>query len=73
MGGLRRRELVRVFPKLAKGTHLGHPAVTMYRAKKVGVSSANLTSYADGERVAPLPVTVECVPGALQVFAPPPR
>jgi diacylglycerol kinase (ATP) len=73
VGALRRRDLVRVFPKLSKGTHLGHPAVTMFRAKKLGLAADGLTAYADGERVAPLPVTLECVPGALQVFAPPPR
>jgi diacylglycerol kinase (ATP) len=73
IGAVRRRDLVRVFPKLSKGTHLGHPAVTMFRAKKVGLAADDLTAYADGERLAPLPVTIECVPGALQVFAPPPR
>lgn len=73
VGPLPRHELVRMFPKLAKGTHLGHPAVTMYRAKTVGLASHDLVSYADGERMGPLPLTVECVPGALQIFAPPPR
>lgn len=73
IGPLARHELVRLFPKLTKGTHVGHPAVTMYRAKTVSVASAGITAYADGERMGPLPLTVECVPGALQVFAPPPR
>jgi diacylglycerol kinase (ATP) len=73
VGPLPRRDLVRVFPKLAKGTHVSHPAVTMYRAKRLSLASADLVSFADGERMAPLPVTVECVPGALRVFAPPPR
>lgn len=73
VGALPRHELVRMFPKLSKGTHVGHPAVTMYRAKKVNLASADLTAYADGERMGALPFTVECVPGALQVFMPPPR
>jgi diacylglycerol kinase (ATP) len=72
VGAIRRRELVWMFPKLSKGTHVGHPALTTYRAKKVTLSSDDVTAYADGEPVAPLPLTVECVPGALQVFAPPP-
>ncbi|MEQ7008906.1 diacylglycerol kinase [Actinopolymorpha sp. B17G11] len=73
VGAVPRRDLVRVFPKLAKGTHVGHPAVTVYRAKRLSMASADLVSFADGERMGPLPVTVECVPGALTVFAPPPR
>jgi diacylglycerol kinase (ATP) len=73
VGALPRHELVRVFPKVGKGTHLTHPAVTMYRAKTVRLDSAALVSYADGERMGQLPVTAECVPNALQVFAPPPR
>ena len=73
IGALPLHELVPLFPKLSKGTHVGHPAVTMYRAKRVSLASAGLTAYADGERVGPLPVTVQCVPGALRVFAPPPR
>jgi diacylglycerol kinase (ATP) len=73
VGAVPRRELLRVFPRLAKGTHVSHPAVTMYRAKRLSLASADLVSFADGERMEPLPVTVECVPGALRIFAPPPR
>ncbi|HZC26732.1 MAG TPA: diacylglycerol kinase [Actinopolymorphaceae bacterium] len=73
VGGLSRHELVTLFPKLSKGTHLTHPAVTMYRAKTVNLDSSRLVSYADGERMGQLPLTAECVPDALQVFAPPPR
>jgi diacylglycerol kinase (ATP) len=68
-----RRDLVRVFPKLSKGTHLGHPAVTAYRAKRLTLAASDLVAFADGERMGALPLTVECVPGALTVFAPPPR
>jgi diacylglycerol kinase (ATP) len=73
VGAVSRRDLVRVFPKLSKGTHLGHPAVTVYRAKRLTLAAADLVSFADGERMGALPLTVECVPGALTVFAPPPR
>jgi len=33
----------------------------------VELAAPGLTAYADGERVAPLPVTAECVAGALRV------
>lgn len=67
VGPLSRRELVRTRPRLTAGTHVEHPAVTVHRATSVRLSAPSITAYADGERVAPLPVTAECVPGALQV------
>lgn len=66
-------ELVRLFPKLSKGTHADHPAVRTRLAKQVTVAAAGVTAYADGERVGPLPLTFECVPASLPVFVPPPR
>ncbi|HEY8455559.1 MAG TPA: diacylglycerol kinase [Actinopolymorphaceae bacterium] len=65
-----RRVLVRMFPKLSKGTHIGHPAVVQHRASKVRLASDGLVSYADGERMGILPLTIECVPRALRVFGP---
>ena len=63
-------EFVRTLPKARTGSHLGHPAVTVRRAKVVTIESPGVVAYADGERMGPLPLTCECVPGALRVFAP---
>jgi diacylglycerol kinase (ATP) len=41
--------------------------VTVHRATRVELSSHGVTTYADGEPVAPLPAVAECVPGALRV------
>lgn len=70
IGPATRRELVRMLPKVRTGTHLSHPAVTVRRVREVGLASAEgpLTAYADGERMAPLPVTTRCERGALTVF-----
>jgi diacylglycerol kinase (ATP) len=57
-----------LFPQVYKGTHLGHPEVTVHRAAKVTPEAAGLTAYADGERVGPLPVTAECVPAAVRIL-----
>jgi len=62
---------VRTLPKARTGAHVGHPSVTMRRAKVVTIDSPGVVAYADGERLGPLPLTCECVPGAVQVFAPP--
>ena len=71
LGPISKAEFLRVFPTVYKGTHVGHPAVTVRRARTVVLSSAGVTAYADGERVSALPVTCEAVPGALQVYAGP--
>ncbi|WP_347056831.1 diacylglycerol kinase family protein [Blastococcus sp. HT6-30] len=67
VGATTRRELVRTKPRLADGSHVDHPLVTVHRAARVELACAGVTTYADGEPVAPLPVVSECVPGALRV------
>jgi diacylglycerol kinase (ATP) len=67
VGPLSRLELVRQRPKLTAGTHIENRAVTVHRAARVELSCPGVTTYADGEPVAPLPTGAECVPGALQM------
>jgi diacylglycerol kinase (ATP) len=63
-------EFVKTLPKARTGQHVHHPAVTIKRARTVTIDSPGVVAYADGERMGPLPLTCECVPGALRVFAP---
>ena len=67
VGAISRLELIRTKPLLTAGTHVGHRAVHTFRAGRVELSSPGVTTYADGERIAPLPAVAECVPGALRV------
>ena len=39
-----------------------------YRAKVVEIEAHGIVGYADGERIAPLPLTVTCIPGALRLL-----
>jgi diacylglycerol kinase (ATP) len=71
LGPISKFEFIRVFPKVYKGTHVQHRAVTVKRARVVSLSAFGVTAYADGERVATLPVTCEAMPKALHVLAPP--
>ncbi|MFK4088844.1 diacylglycerol/lipid kinase family protein [Kribbella sp. NPDC020789] len=64
-----RLTLLQMFPKLGKGTHLGHPAVRTYRGRSVRLESPGITAYGDGEPLGPLPVEVTIEPGALTVLA----
>jgi diacylglycerol kinase (ATP) len=69
-----RPEFLRNFPKVFKGTHVGHPKVTTRRGAHVELesldSSIPMEVYADGERVGPLPGTMEAVRDALNVRVP---
>lgn len=61
-------ELVRVYPRLFKGTHVTHPAYEHHRVREVAVAAAGIVGYADGERLGPLPLTVQVLPGAVEVL-----
>jgi diacylglycerol kinase (ATP) len=67
VGPVTRLDLARWRPRLSAGTHVTHPAVTVHRAARVELSCPGVRSYADGEPIAPLPATAECVPAALRV------
>jgi diacylglycerol kinase (ATP) len=63
-------ELVRTYPKLYTGGHTRHPQYEHHRVREVTVAAPGIVAYADGERVGPLPLTVEAVPDALTVLVP---
>ncbi|SDJ91915.1 diacylglycerol kinase [Streptomyces indicus] len=69
VGDCSRATLLKVFPRVYKGTHVDHPKVTVYRAAKITVEAAGITGYADGEPLGPLPLTAECVPQAVRILA----
>ncbi|MEV5932720.1 diacylglycerol kinase [Streptomyces sp. NPDC052079] len=70
VGECSRATLLRVFPRVYRGTHIDHPAITVLRAATVELAAEQVTGYADGEPVGPLPLTARCVPGALRVVGP---
>lgn len=69
VGDCSRATLLKVFPQVYKGTHLSHPKVTVHRAAKITLEAAGITAYADGEPLGPLPVSADCVPGALRLLS----
>ncbi|MEV5985500.1 diacylglycerol kinase [Streptomyces sp. NPDC052051] len=68
VGDLSRTELLRVFPRVYRGTHVEHPKVTVHRSATVEIAAEGIRGYADGEPLLPLPLTARCVPGALRVI-----
>jgi diacylglycerol kinase (ATP) len=69
---LSRTAFLRLFPRVFSGTHVTDPRVEIHRARRIRIESDGIVAYADGERLAPLPVDVEVVPGALRIYAPGP-
>lgn len=64
-------EFLRVFPRVYKGTHIEHPAVSVYEASELTLEAPGVVAYADGERITPLPLRVRTVPAAVQMLCPP--
>ncbi|UFN45018.1 YegS/Rv2252/BmrU family lipid kinase [Nocardioides okcheonensis] len=62
-------KLVRSYPRLFTGRIDGVAEYVHHRVERVTVAAPGIVSYADGERFGALPLTVECVPGALEVIA----
>lgn len=67
-GRFSRPALMRIKPKVYRGTHVDHRLVSTYRARTVEVAAEGITTYADGERCLPLPVTITGVARALRVL-----
>jgi diacylglycerol kinase (ATP) len=63
-----RTKLVRLFPTVFKGTHIGLDEVTTDRARTIMVDSPGINAYADGDYVCPLPAEISAVPEALKIF-----
>ncbi len=63
---LSRLGFLRIFPRVFRGEHLADPHVTVLRGRRLRIE-ARVVGYADGERLARLPMDAEIVPGALRV------
>lgn len=70
---LGRLGLLRLFPRLLRGTHMGLPQLRHRRARRVTVSAPDLVVYADGERVAEGECVIGIRPRALTVLVPAPE
>lgn len=67
--GMSKPRLVRLYPRLFRGTHTGEPEFRRHRVRRVTVASPGIVAYVDGERLGPLPITVESVPDAVEVYS----
>lgn len=66
---LGRLAFLRIYPRVFAGTHLTDPRVVVHRASSVRIEAEGVVAYADGERIAPLPVDIAMDAGSLRVLA----
>lgn len=66
---LGRLAFLRIYPRVFAGTHVTDPRVVVHRAASVRVEAQGVVAYADGERIAPLPVDIMMDAGGLRVLA----
>jgi len=71
VNGMGKLELLSVFPRVFRGTHIYHTGVETLRGREITVrADSPCEIYADGERIGPLPVVLKAVPQALSVMVP---
>ncbi len=66
---LGRLAFLRIYPRVFAGTHVTDPRVVVHRAASVRIEAEGVVAYADGERIAPLPVDIAMDAGGLRVLA----
>ncbi|MFM7536298.1 MAG: YegS/Rv2252/BmrU family lipid kinase [Acidimicrobiales bacterium] len=66
VGAVGRLRLLRFFPTVYSGAHRTNPAVTFLRARTVALAGG-ADVWADGERLGPMPLSLEAVAGAVRV------
>lgn len=60
---------LRSFPRVFRGTHVRRPSVTVVGARELTIAADRpFEVYADGDPIAPLPVTIRVRPQALRVL-----
>ena len=65
-----RFKLVKIFPRVYKGTHVTDPAVELLEATNVEIAAEGMPIYSDGEYVGQAPFKATVVPASLLVIAP---
>lgn len=63
-----RRRLLRIFPTVYEGKHLGFPEIEIFKAKSISIANNAFPMTCDGELIGPAPFSVEVHPGPLSVF-----
>lgn len=69
LGGKSKFTLLKSMPKVYDGSHVDLDVVTVLRGSTVRIEAAGVTAYADGDRLAELPIEATVRPGAATILA----
>ena len=72
LGAGSRASFIRRLPQVYRGTHTANEEVVVLRGREVRIEADGVQAYADGDPLAPLPVTATVLPGALRIISPAP-
>jgi diacylglycerol kinase (ATP) len=68
--GVDRRDILSIFARVFKGSHVGHPKVKTYRAAEIAIDSEPQEMLmADGELLGLTPLRLKVLPGELTILA----
>jgi YegS/Rv2252/BmrU family lipid kinase len=68
--GVNRRDILNIFSRVFKGTHVGHPKVKTFRASEIAIDSCpQELLMADGELLGRTPLRLKVLPGELVILA----
>jgi len=68
--GVNRRDILNIFSRVFKGTHIGHPKVKTFRAVEIAIDSCpQELLMADGELLGLTPLRLKVLPGELAILA----
>jgi len=69
LGRISRRRLLRLFPTVFRGEHVGYDEVETFKARRISVVNEHPKVLSpDGELIGQTPAEVTCLPRALEVF-----
>ncbi len=71
VGPASRTTMLRLLPKVFEGGHVGHRHAHMLRGRTMTIEGESMDLVGDGEPIGTTPITLEVVPGALNVAAGP--
>lgn len=71
VSNVHRLEFIRVFPKVYKGTHIGHQAITFHQGTMFEIRTDQPQDiHMDGEMAGTSPATIEVLPAILSIIVP---
>ncbi len=67
VGAVGRIELLRLFPRVFKGTHVAHRKVSQLQGRAVEIDGDGIELWGDGDPLGPAPLRLEAAPGAVRL------